>query len=164
MKGDPRFASTQRRRRAQGGSSGTIGIDEASTQLFSFVKAAVPLILIVEDEAGASELLQLFLEAHGFRTAAAFNGAAALERVNSERPAVVVSDFMMPGMNGAELGVAIRQNPALEEVPFLFTSGTDEEVVRQSFGDYDGFLAKPYDLEEILRIIHELVVRGRKRA
>lgn len=121
------------------------------------------LILIVEDEYGAAEILQLLLEAHGYRVTSASNGKAALEQLNGERPSVIVSDFMMPHMNGAELGAAIRQNPALAEVPFLFISGTNEEVVQKSFGDYDGFLAKPYDLDALLTVVRELAAGGRKQ-
>ena len=121
------------------------------------------LILIVEDEYGAAEILQLLLEAHGYRVTSASNGKAALEQLHGERPAVIVSDFMMPHMNGAELGAAIRQNPALAEVPFLFISGTNEEVVQKSFGDYDGFLAKPYDLDALLTVVRELAAGGRKQ-
>jgi len=121
------------------------------------------LILIVEDEYGAAEILQLILEAHGYRVASASNGKAALEQLAGERPAVIVSDFMMPHMNGAELGTAIRQSPALGEVPFLFISGTNEDVVRKSFGDYDGFLAKPYDVDALLSIVAELAAGGRKQ-
>jgi len=121
------------------------------------------LILIVEDEYGAAEVLQMILEAHGYRVASASNGKAALEQLGGERPAVIVSDFMMPYMNGAELGTAIRQSAVLAEIPFLFISGTNEEVVRKSFADYDGFLAKPYDAEALLAAIGELASGGRKQ-
>jgi len=121
------------------------------------------LILIVEDEYGAAEVLQLLLEAHGYRVTSASNGKAALDTLGGERPSVILSDFMMPFMNGAELGMAIRQNPALAEIPFLFISGTNEEVVQKSFGDYDGFLAKPYDVDTLLSIVGALASGGRKQ-
>jgi two-component system phosphate regulon response regulator PhoB len=121
------------------------------------------LILIVEDEYGAAEILQLLLESHGYRVASASNGRAALDQLNGERPAVIVSDFMMPHMNGAELGSAVRQSAAWAEIPFLFISGTNEEVVQRSFGDYDGFLAKPYDVDALLAIVAELASGGRKQ-
>ncbi len=121
------------------------------------------LILVVEDEYGAAEILQMILEAHGYRVASASNGRDALERLNGERPAVIVSDFMMPHMTGAELGVAVRQTPNLAEIPFLFISGTNEEVVQRSFADYDGFLPKPFELEALLKILAELAAGGRKQ-
>ena len=121
------------------------------------------LILVVEDEYGAAEILQMILEAHGYRVASASNGKAALEQLNGERPAVIVSDFMMPHMTGAELGAAVRQNPNLADIPFLFISGTNEEVVQRSFADYDGFLPKPFELDALLAILAELAGGGRKQ-
>ena len=121
------------------------------------------LILVVEDEYGAAEILQMILEAHGYRVASASNGKAALEQLNGERPAVIVSDFMMPHMTGAELGAAVRQNPNLADIPFLFISGTNEEVVQRSFADYDGFLPKPFELDALLANLAELAGGGRKQ-
>jgi len=119
------------------------------------------LILIAEDEYGAAEVLALMLEAHGYRVASASNGRAALELLTAEKPAVIVSDFMMPHMNGAELGAAVRSNAALADVPFIFVSGTTEEVVRASFNDYDRFLSKPVEVDALLAAIADLV-NGRK--
>ena len=119
------------------------------------------LILVVEDEYGAAEVLQLMLEAHGFRVASAPNGKAALELLEGEKPAVIVSDFMMPHMNGGELGAAIRDNPSLRDIPFIFTSGTSEDVVRASFKDYDLFLAKPLFVDPLVEAIRRLADHGR---
>lgn len=121
------------------------------------------LILVVEDEHGAAEILRMILEAHDYRVTSAANGKAAMEQLDGERPAVIVSDFMMPHMNGAELGVALRQDPALADIPFLFVSGTNEEVVQRSFGDYDGFLSKPHELDTLLSVVGELASGGRKQ-
>ena len=121
------------------------------------------LILIVEDEYGAAETLKMILEAHGYRVTSASNGKAALEALNGERPAAIVSDYMMPHMTGAELGIALRQSPSLAEVPFLFISGTSEEVVQKAFADYDAFLPKPYDLDALLATLADLSAGGRKQ-
>jgi len=119
------------------------------------------LILIVEDEYGAAEVMELLLKAQGYRVASASNGNAALALLSGERPAVILSDFMMPFMNGAELGLAIRANPAWSDIPFIFMSGTSEEVVRASFKDYDRFLTKPVPMDLLLATLEDLV-GGRK--
>ncbi len=121
------------------------------------------LILIVEDEYGAAEVMELLLESHGYRVAAASNGKAALDLLAAEKPSVIVSDFMMPHMNGAELGLAIRSNAALRDIPFIFLSGTSEEVVRAAFSDYDLFLAKPAEIESLPAAIGDLVGGRRPR-
>lgn len=119
------------------------------------------LVLIVEDEYGNAEVLQLLLEAEGYRVAAASNGKAALELLASEVPAVIVSDFMMPRMNGAELGDAVRRDAALCHVPFVFMSATSEEVVRRSFRDYDAFLPKPFDIDTMVAVVERFSSHGR---
>lgn len=71
------------------------------------------MILIVEDEYGNAEILQLLLEAEGYRVALASNGQQALDILRtSENPALILSDFMMPVMNGGEFGQALSKGPA----------------------------------------------------
>lgn len=120
------------------------------------------LVLIVEDEYGNAEVLQLLLEAEGYRVAAASNGKAALELLAGEKPVLILSDFMMPRMNGAELGDAVRRNPALCHIPFVFMSATSEDVVRRSFRDYDAFLVKPFEIDNLLAVAARLIAQGRQ--
>lgn len=119
------------------------------------------LVLIVEDEFGNAEVMRLLLESAGYRVANASNGKAALELLAGEKPSVIVSDFMMPTMNGAELGEAVRRNPTLSHTPFIFMSGTSEQVVRQSFRDYDAFLVKPFSVDTLLMLVARFVENGR---
>lgn len=119
------------------------------------------LVLIVEDEYGNAEILQLFLEAEGYRVAVASNGKQALEILKEgEKPALILSDFMMPVMNGGEFGQAISQDEALGQIPFVFMSATSEDVVRRAFQGYDAFLVKPYDLDSLLRTLKRLMGDG----
>ncbi len=119
------------------------------------------LVLVVEDEYGNAEVVQLLLEAAGYRVATASNGKDALALLQGEKPALILSDFMMPTMNGAELGQAVRRTPPLAPIPFVFMSGTSEEVVRQGFRDYDAFLPKPFELDVLLPLVARLVEGGR---
>lgn len=118
-------------------------------------------VLIVEDEYGNAEILQLLLEAEGYRTALASNGKQALEILRSgENPALILSDFMMPIMNGGEFGTVVKQDPALARIPFVFMSGTSEEIVRRAFKDYDAFLVKPIELDSLLAVVQRLIGSG----
>ena len=119
------------------------------------------LILIVEDEHGNAEVLRMIFEAQGHRVALAAHGKNALELLGGERPAVILSDFMMPHMNGAELGATLRADSALCDIPFVFMSGTNEDVVRRSFGDYDAFVRKPCDIDALLKTLEQLMNQGR---
>lgn len=119
------------------------------------------LVLIVEDEYGNAEVLQLLLEAEGYRVALASNGKQALDMLrSSEQPDLILSDFMMPIMNGGEFGAVLKQDAALRQIPFIFMSGTSEEVVRRVFEAYDAFLVKPIELETLLSVIERLLAEG----
>jgi two-component system, OmpR family, phosphate regulon response regulator PhoB len=119
------------------------------------------LVLIVEDEYGNAEVLQMLLEAEGYRVAAAANGKAALELLTGEKPAAILSDFMMPHMTGSELGLAVRANPALDDIPFVFVSASDESIVQELFKDYDAFVKKPIEAESLLQLVAHFVAHGR---
>ncbi len=123
------------------------------------------LILVVEDEYGNAEVLQMLLEAEGFRVALASNGKAALQLLaEGEKPALILSDFMMPVMTGGEFGLALRADPALARIPFVFMSGTNEEVVRRAFADYDAFVVKPIQFAALSVVLHRLIAQGRPSA
>lgn len=120
------------------------------------------LVLIVEDEYGNAEILQLLLEAEGYRVTAASNGVQALDLLrDGEKPALILSDFMMPIMDGGEFGTAVRQDVALRQIPFVFMSATSEDVVRRAFQDYDAFMVKPVEIDPLLALVKKLVAEGR---
>ncbi len=109
-------------------------------------------VLVVEDEHCNAEVLQFLLKAEGYRVAVAPDGRAGLALLDRERPAVILSDFAMPDLSGAELGLAVRANPLFDDMPFVMLSGTSESVVRKSVADYDAFVKKPYQAEALMRI------------
>lgn len=120
------------------------------------------LILVVEDEYGNAEILQLLLEAEGYRVAVASNGKQALEILrDGEKPALILSDFMMPIMNGGEFGQALSQDKTLSQIPFVFMSGTSQDVVRRVFSNYDAFLVKPMEFDSLLLVVKRLIAHGR---
>lgn len=122
------------------------------------------LVLLAEDEYGNAEILRLLLEAEGFRVSAASNGKLALELLAGEKPALILTDFMMPHATGGELGQAVRANPLLEDIPIIVMSGTSEAVVRESFTDYDAFVEKPYAADSLLQLVCHFAAHGRAHA
>lgn len=119
------------------------------------------LVLLAEDEYGNAEILALLLEAEGFRVSAASNGRIALDLLAGEKPALILTDFMMPHVTGGELGQAVRANPLLEDIPIIVMSGTSETVVREAFSDYDAFVEKPYSADSLLKLVCHFAAHGR---
>ena len=105
----------------------------------------------------SAEVLALILEEEGYRTFCAANGQQGLARAMEVRPQLVVLDFMMPLMNGGDLGEALRASPELRHVKIVMNSGLPEAAVRQRFEKYDAFLRKPYNVDVALKLIAELL-------
>ena len=114
-------------------------------------------ILVVDDELSNAEVLSLILEEEGYRVFCASNGRHGLERVAEVKPQLVVLDFMMPVMNGAEMGRALRGSDATRGIRILMNSSLAEEAVREHFSDYDHFLRKPYSIDAALAVIARLL-------
>ena len=114
-------------------------------------------ILVVDDELANAEVLSLILEEEGYRVFCASNGRQGLDRVSEVRPNLVVLDFMMPVMNGAEVGRALRASPETRHIRILMNSSLSEDAVRLHFADYDHFLRKPYNIDVALEVIARLL-------
>jgi CheY-like chemotaxis protein len=117
----------------------------------------VKSILVVDDELASAEVLSLILEEEGYRTFCAANGQHGLARVRDVKPQLVVLDFMMPVMNGAEMAAALRDSPDTRDIKILMSSSLPEETVLQHSSKYDAFLRKPYNVDAALRLIAELL-------
>jgi len=115
-------------------------------------------ILIVEDSPTQSEQLRYILEKHGYEVASAKNGNEALTILNTSIPFLVISDIMMPEMDGYELCNRIRKDERLKDIPvILLTSLSDPiDVIRGLECGANNFITKPYDEEFLLSRINYL--------
>ena len=119
------------------------------------------LILIVEDEAPVRAIAARVLADVGYRVLEAESGAMAIEllRRSADRPALVLTDVVMPGMSGSELAAAVgRLAPG---TPVLFTSGyTDGEILRRGLLEPGAdFLPKPFSPEALVRAVRVRMIR-----
>jgi CheY-like chemotaxis protein len=117
----------------------------------------VKTILVVDDEVGSAEVLALILEEEGYRAFCAVNGRVGLEKAREVRPDLVVVDYMMPVMDGAEMAGALRQDPALAGTKIIVNSGLPETAIRERFDTYDAFLRKPYNVNVLLGLLSSLL-------
>jgi CheY-like chemotaxis protein len=113
-------------------------------------------ILLVDDERSSAEVLALILAGEGYQVTLAPDARQALERMNEATPDLLVCDFMMPGMNGADLVKAVRQLPGYERLPVILISGAPEAALRRYAVQYEAFLRKPFGLEEFLQTLHRV--------
>jgi putative two-component system response regulator len=120
-------------------------------------------ILLVEDDAPLLDVMRYLLEAEGYEVCPAVNGKQALDLFVSSRPSLVVSDIMMPEMNGYELLEAIRVMPEGITVPFLFLSARTErsDVDRARSLGVDDYLFKPFEAPELINAVRARLDRRR---
>lgn len=104
-------------------------------------------VLIAEDSATQAMNLQHLLEGCGYRVVVCVDGLQALAQARRERPDLIISDIVMPGMDGFALCREVKDDPALADVPVLLvTSLRDpEDVLRGLDAGADSFITKPFE-------------------
>jgi CheY-like chemotaxis protein len=115
-----------------------------------------PLILVVDDEPGVAALLAELLMDDDYRTAIARNGAEALMLVQEDPPDLVITDLMMPILNGAGLCTALRDDPLTRHIPIIVMSAVADRLAAGSF-HADAVLAKPFDLTVLFDTVEALL-------
>lgn len=107
-------------------------------------------ILIVEDEPDIAETLQSYLEWVGFRVLVAYDGQDALNKMNEDVPDLILTDMMMPRMDGPELVQTIVATPRLQHIPIITMSAAQQRSTLP-------FFRKPFDLPELVKEIQRLL-------
>ena len=118
-------------------------------------------ILVIDDEYALVESLTDVLEEAGYRVASAANGKDGLARLVKENPDLVITDFMMPIADGLELVRGVRALPAFRSVPVVMMSASDMTVVLSNRRlKLSAFLSKPFQADELMRLVQKLIGRG----
>ena len=114
-----------------------------------------PLVMVVDDSITVRRVTQRLLKREGYRVVLANDGLQALERLQDERPAVVLSDIEMPRMDGFDLARNIRGDARLRDLPIIMITSRIAEKHREHARELgvDHYLGKPYAEEELLGLI-----------
>ena len=117
-------------------------------------------ILIVDDDPGSRQLYVSLLSPFGHEVAEARDGEEGLQAARKQNPGLVISDILMPTMNGYEFVSRLRQLPAFETVPVIFQSASFLDHETQALGKacgVDDFIRKPCEPEEILGTVNRVL-------
>jgi len=120
-------------------------------------------VLVVDDEPDTLRMLISMLETADLTVLVANSGMAALEILAHVTPDLILTDAMMPGMDGFETTVRIKRNPALSQIPVIFMTGlTESEHVVEAFevGGVD-YVRKPVNCQELLARVRVHMAHGR---
>jgi len=122
------------------------------------------IILIADDDPIILKLLEHDLTAAGYAVVQAQSGEAAIRLAKRIRPDLAILDIMMPGMDGGDVGQALKDDGATRHVPVIFLSSlvTKKDEVQEGPGTPDEriLLAKPYDRDQLLGIIRSELYPG----
>jgi chemosensory pili system protein ChpA (sensor histidine kinase/response regulator) len=115
----------------------------------------LPLILVVDDSITVRRVTQRLLKREGYRVVLANDGLQALEKLQEEVPAVVLSDIEMPRMDGFDLARNIRSDAKLRGLPIIMITSRIAEKHREHARELgvDHYLGKPYSEDELLGLV-----------
>lgn len=116
-------------------------------------------VLVVDDSQTVRQMLSELLQKGGLTVIEAANGIEAKEKIQTKAPDLVITDVVMPGMNGYELCRWIKNDPAAHKIPILICSTKDQEFDRY-WGmkqGADAYITKPFQPTEMLRTVKQLL-------
>jgi CheY-like chemotaxis protein len=111
------------------------------------------VVLVVDDEVGIANLLADVLSDEGHRVMVAANGHEGFKRAEEERPDLVITDFMMPVTDGAQLIKAMAAHPDLKGVPIFLMSSAPEAALRDKCSGYALFIRKPFRIYDVVDLV-----------
>ena len=119
-------------------------------------------IFLVDDEQHIIDLAKMYLEQEGWKTTSATDGAAALQRILSEKPSLVVLDLMLPGLDGWEVCRRVR---AQSDVPIIMLTARSDDIdkiVGLELGA-DDYMTKPFNPRELVARVKAILRRSDKK-
>jgi CheY-like chemotaxis protein len=120
------------------------------------------LVLVVDDDPDLVEAVSMKLEALDYRVAKAYDGEEAMEKVNEEKPALMILDVMMPRKNGWEVCNDIKKSDKLKDIVVVLLTAVADSVKTTSYTHHDGkttladdYIPKPIDLDRLMEIVND---------
>ncbi len=110
------------------------------------------MVLLVEDDLTIQTIVIRTLQRHGIRCSAVATGQAALEASQTQRPDLLIIDYGLPDMNGAELLGRLSDPPAA-----ILLSGSPRAIPEPEAQSFDRLMGKPFNLDELSRTVQELL-------
>lgn len=124
-------------------------------------------ILIVDDDTASRQLYVSLLTPFGHEVKEAVDGKDGLAQARLEKPDIIISDILMPTMNGFEFVSNLRKQPALENIPVIFNSASFLDRETRTLGATCGvifYLRKPAEPENVLAVVHEALGQKMQKA
>ncbi|MGD8513624.1 MAG: response regulator [Deltaproteobacteria bacterium] len=115
-------------------------------------------VLVVDDDVDFCEAAKLLLDSKGYDVVLAHDGKDGLEKMRAEAPDLVILDVMMPEMNGYDVCVVLKADPALKKTPVILLTAVDQDLFKttytQAMGlmtEADDYMAKPVEPQDLVK-------------
>jgi CheY-like chemotaxis protein len=119
-------------------------------------------ILCIEDEAGMLDLLRLILESAGYVFVSARDGAEGLDKIQTEHPDVILLDLMLPNIDGAEVLLQKKQDPAIRDIPVIAVTALSspfDQIMWKRHTEIEDYVTKPFKRKQLLNTIEHVLAR-----
>ena len=121
-------------------------------------------VLVVDDDPVILKLLEVNFEMEGFRVLTAVDGGDGLRQARTKRPDIVISDVMMPKVDGLELATALKGDPKTADLPVILLSARAQsaDVQRGLDVGVDEYVTKPFDPLELVDLVLAVLDRVKR--
>ncbi|MFP3981995.1 MAG: response regulator transcription factor [Desulfobacterales bacterium] len=120
------------------------------------------LVMVVDDDPDLVEAVSMKLESRDFQVAKAYDGQEAMEKIQAEKPALVILDVMMPRKNGWVLCDEIKKDEGLKDISVVMLTAVGDAVPSTSYTHHDGkttladdYVPKPIDMDKLMEIVDD---------
>lgn len=122
------------------------------------IKDAKPIVALVEDESSLLKVMENILK-NEYELLLCENGLQALKKIKDKSPTLIISDVMMPIMDGFELKYELNKDKELKKIPFVFITALSKNDIKNQLDTLDVklILSKPIKIKEIRELVKELV-------
>ena len=115
----------------------------------------MPTVLVVDDEWAIADWLAAVIGDMGHRVLTASNGKMGLDLIKGEHIDLVITDYMMPVLDGLAMVAAMRERPTGENIPVIIMTAIPESTVRKRLDHYRAYLRKPFGEAELIAALHK---------
>lgn len=119
-------------------------------------------ILVVDDDPDLVEAISMKLESKNYRVSKAYDGIEAWDKIQEERPDLIILDVMMPRKNGYELCDELKNNPEFQDITIVLLTAVGSAVTSTRYTHQDGmstladdYIAKPIDLDKLMTMVDD---------
>ena len=117
-------------------------------------------ILVVDDDSAIGEMLQMLLEMNGLVVVVTYEPAKTEENIIAHGTDLVLLDMLISGVNGTDVCARLRSDETLDQVSILMMSALHDAGKRCKEAGADDFIAKPFEVDELLQKINKCVAKG----